>query len=372
MGSVQEFNFATRGARPVSNLEKLGLDPTVSSHFDGQRVLVTGATGFIGQHVVRTLRQCPRVSIRVLARTWDRVHELFGAAELDSLEVRLGDLTDPASLTGVCDGVDIVIHAGSVVPYAVTGKAPPGEFERVNVHGTAALAAESLRAGVRRFVHVSSTAAMGSPSEPIVDERTPCRPTSRYQVSKHAAEQHLLRTFREDGMAVVIVRPCLVVGEGKRGGEFLRLFKLCRRGVFPVIGGRLEIEKPLIAVEDVVQALLRASCCGWPGEIYLVHSDGRHTLGEILRASGRLVGNPRPYICIPLPLARAGAQLATSLAQILRRPSPLTPERLALFIANRHIDIGKARQELGYAPQNRDVNEMLGRTYAYYLRTRQL
>jgi len=115
MGSVQEFNFATRGARPVSNLEKLGLDPTVSSHFDGQRVLVTGATGFIGQHVVRTLRQCPRVSIRVLARTWDRVHELFGAAELDSLEVRLGDLTDPASLTGVCDGVDIVIHAGSVV-----------------------------------------------------------------------------------------------------------------------------------------------------------------------------------------------------------------------------------------------------------------
>ncbi len=351
--------------------------PSPTPRLDGRRVLVTGATGFIGQHAVRYLRTHFSGPVRVLARSGDRVRAVFGSAagtesQAEPLEVVLGDLTDPESLAGACADVDIVIHAGSAVPYAFAGKVPAGEFERVNVRGTSALAAEALRAGVRRFVHVSSTAAMGNPNEPVVDENTPCRPTSPYQVSKHASELDLLRAHREQGLDVVIVRPCLVAGEGKRGGEFVRLFTLCRRGMFPVIGRRLAIEKPMVAVEDVVQALIRAANSAPAGEIYLIHSDGGHTLGEILEAAGRLVGNPRPYLSIPLPVARAGAHGATALAKILALPSPLTPERLDLFIASRHIDIRKAREQLGYAPEHRDVNEMLAQTYAYCVRTGQL
>ncbi len=336
----------------------------------GRRVLVTGATGFVGQHVVRALLAGDGIAVRILARSPSRVREVFGPAA-EAMDVRLGDLTDAASLGTVCQGVDCVIHSGSAVPYAFAGAAPPGEFTRVNIQGTERLAQDALRAGVRRWVQVSSTAAMGTPHEATVDETTPCRPVSPYQVSKHGSEQALLR-LQHEGLDVAIVRPCLVAGEGKRGGELLKLFRLCARGVFPVIGGRLKVEKPLVAVDDVVQALLLATTRGASGGVYLVHSDGGHTLGAILQEAGRLVGKRRPYVSIPLPVAKAVAQVGSWGSRLLGRELPLTKERLNLFLMNRRIEIGKAREELGYQPQHQEVGEMLGRTHAYYVASKQL
>ncbi|HEX5385137.1 MAG TPA: NAD-dependent epimerase/dehydratase family protein [Gemmatimonadales bacterium] len=340
-------------------------------HLAGRRVLVTGATGFVGQHVARALRAGPGITVRILARSPDKAHEVFGSAA-GSIDVRLGDVTDPASLDRVCDSVDLVIHSGSAVPYAFARGAPPGEFTRVNLQGTENLARAALGARVRKFVHVSSTAAMGTPREPAVNETTPCRPTSPYQRSKYESEQALLDMQRERGLAVAIVRPCLVAGEGKRGGELLKLFRLCRRGTFPVIGGRLEIEKPLVAVDDVVQALLLASERAPTGGIYLVHSGGGHTLGAILREAGRLVGRQRPYLSIPMPAADAAARAGTWLSRRLGRQLPLTRERLDLFLMDRHIEIRKADAELGFRPQHQDLAEMLGRTYRNYVATKQL
>jgi len=348
-------------------------DPTSAcvAELAGRRVLVTGATGFIGQHAVGALLRTGRVWIRILARSGDRVREVFGPAA-DSIDVRLGDVDDPGALAGLCDGVDVVIHTAGALPDAFGGAAPAGEFTRVNLLGTEHLADEALRAGVRRLVHVSSTASMGTPRESAVDENTPCRPVSDYQVSKHASEQSLLRLQRKRGLEVVILRPCLVAGEGKRGGELLKLFRLCRRGIFPLIGGRLDIEKPLVAVDDVVQALLLGSTRGPAGAIYLVHSGGSHTIGGFLEEAGRLIGKSRPYISIPLPAARSAARVGTWLSGRLKRQLPLTQERLDLFLLDRHIDITKARAELGYRPQHQDLGEMLGRTHRYYIATGQL
>jgi dihydroflavonol-4-reductase len=345
--------------------------PSCVAPLAGRKVLVTGATGFIGQHVSRALLAGDSIAVRILARSHGRAREVFGAA-LDSMELRLGDLGDADSLATACQGIDYVVHSGSAVPYAFVGDAPPGEFARVNVQGTENLARAALRAGVRRWVQVSSTGAMGTPRVVTVDETTSCRPVSPYQVSKYGSEQALLRLQREAGLDVAIVRPCLGAGEGKRGGELLKLFRLCARGVFPVIGARLSIEKPLVAVDDVVQALLLAATRGASGSVYLVHSDGGHTLGAILTETGRLVGKRRPYVSIPLSVARAGAQLGSLGSRLLGRQLPLTRERLNLFLMDRHIDIAKARAELGYQPQHQDLGEMLRRTYAYYRASQQL
>jgi nucleoside-diphosphate-sugar epimerase len=139
-----------------------------------------------------------------------------------------------------------------------------------------------------------------------------------------------------------------------------------------VLGGRLEVEKPLILVDDLVQAMLRAAGPGPTGEVYLVHSGGRHTLGAILRVAGRLVGVRRPCVRIPFPVALAAAHLTTPVARLLGRPPPLTPGRLRLFVADRHIVIDKAREGLGFAPEHQDLDEMLGRTHEWYTRTGQL
>ena len=206
----------------------------------------------------------------------------------------------------------------------------------------------------------------GRAAAPVVDETTPCRPASPYEVTKRLAEEGLLELAEQTGLEVVIVRPCLIAGEGQRGGVLLKLFKLCRKGLFPVFGGRLDLQKPLVDVEDVAHALILAATEGGPGEIYLVTSGVRHTLGEMLAIAGSLAGNPRPVL-EPAPADRPAAAAATTpLARLVGLEPPLSPERLDLFLADRAIDIGKARRELGYRPHFRDLRSMLARTYAWY------
>jgi nucleoside-diphosphate-sugar epimerase len=207
---------------------------------------------------------------------------------------------------------------------------------------------------------------MGTPAASMVDETTPCQPASPYEVTKRLAEEGLLELGQRTGLEVVTVRPCLIAGEGQRGGVLLKLFRLCRKGRFPVFGGRLDVQKPLVDVEDVAAALMLAAIRGAPGAAYLVTSGERHTLGEMLTIAGALTGAARPYLSIPMPVARAAALITTPAARLLGREPPLSPQRLDLFLADRAIDIGRARLELGYAPRHRDLKGMLGRTYAWY------
>jgi nucleoside-diphosphate-sugar epimerase len=341
-----------------------------SATLDGRQVLVTGATGFVGRHLVRTLAEESGARLRLLVRS-GTVEDLPAAARGRSALVR-GDLTDAASLEGLCDRVDTVLHGAAAMPSQRGRKHTIEDYRRVNVDATLTLAAQAAAAGARRFVFVSSTAAMGAPPGSTVDETTPCRPSSPYEVTKRAAEEGLLELGAETGLEVVIVRPCLIAGEGQWGGVLITLFRLCRKGLFPVFGGRLDVQKPLVDVEDVARALILAAALGRPGEIYLVTSGVRHTLGEMLEIAGSLTGNPRPWRNVPLPLARAAAAATTPVARLLGMEPPLSPERLNLFLADRAIDIGKARRELGLAPHYRDLRSMLARTYAWYGMTGQL
>lgn len=331
-------------------------------------VLVTGGTGFLGRHLLAALGEAG-VRARVLARRPDKARELPEAAEL---ELVAGDLSDPASLARACRGAATVFHLAAAMPGQPEAPGDLAGYRRVNVEGSLALARAAAAAGASRFVFVSSTAAMGAPAAPTVDETTPCRPTSPYEVSKREAEIALLALAAETGLEVTILRPCLVTGAGQRGGVLLKLFRLCARGLFPVFGDRLGVQKPLVAAGDVVQALLRAATAPAPGPLYLVTSGERHSLGEILAVAGRLVGRPCPYRRIPLPAARLAAAATTPLARALGREPPLSPERLDLFLADRAISIARARAELGYRPARTDLGSMLAETHAWYVGSGQL
>jgi nucleoside-diphosphate-sugar epimerase len=331
---------------------------------DGRRVLITRASGFVGRHLVRTLAEESSTELRLLVRSGS-VADLPAPARGRS-ELVTGDLRSAASLADICSGVDTVVHAAALQPDQPQSKPSLGDMRKVNVDATLRLAMQAAAAGVRRFAFVPSTAAMGAPDPPTVDETTQCRPASPYEVTKRLAEEGLLELGPRTGLEVIIVRPCLIAGEGQRGGVLLKMFKLCRLGLFPVFGGRLEVQKPLVDVEDVAHALILATTQGGPRQVYLVTSGVRHRLGEMLAIAGSLVGRPRPYLNLPLPVARLAARVTTPLAQLAGRPPPLSPERLDLFLADRAIDIGKARRELGYRPHFRDLRSMLTRTYAWY------
>lgn len=336
-----------------------------------RRSLVSGATGFVGKHLTCHLMDHSPGIVRILARSAERVREVFGDRK-DFLEVVIGDVTDPDSLRDVCDGVDHVYHCVALTASSIAAPRVSDETFAVNTRGAVSLAREAKRSRVSRFVFVSSTAAVGLPDACITDEATVCSPVSPYQVSKREAEKELLRIHGESGLHVVIVRPCLVAGEGIQGGELLTLFRLCKRGVFPVFGGNMHVVKPLIYVTDLVQALILAATRGRAGEIYLVHSGNHHTLGQILDVAGELVGSQRPCRKIPLPAARAAASLITFLSKLAGRQSPLTQERIDLFIANRRVDISKAQRELGYSPRHQELRFMLAKTYEHYMRSGQL
>ena len=190
------------------------------------KILVTGATGFVGNHLTKALvDQGHQVRALVL--------ETDDASRMEELgtEVFRGDLTEAESLEGCCDEMDAVIHSACALASTFdAGRAALDLFMAVNRDGTVNLAREALKQKGLRFVHVSSTAAMGPPTTIEVDESSPCQPRTPYEISKREAELSLLEMFREDGLNVVILRPCHMAGEGKADREMIKLFKLVRRG----------------------------------------------------------------------------------------------------------------------------------------------
>ena len=329
-----------------------------------RRVLVTGVTGLVGRHLARTLGEQGGTALRLLVRG-GTVADLPEPARTCS-ELLHGDLRDAAVLAPACAGIDTVFHGAEAMPGRPGTPRAAEELLRINTAATLALAAAAAAAGARRFVFVSSLAAMGAAPTARIDETTPCRPDNPYGVGKRRAEEGLLELGGRTGLEVAILRPCVIAGEGQRGGELLKLFRLCRKGLFPVFGAGLDVHKPLVDVEDVARAMILAAGRGAPGATYLISSGTHYRLGELLEIAGALTGNRRPYRRVPLALARAAAAATTPLARLLGREPPLSPARLELFLADRMVDIGKARRELGYAPHYRDLRAMLARTYAWY------
>lgn len=343
-----------------------------------KRVLVTGATGFVGGHIAAALCK-DGVDLRLLVRPSSNLDMLPTsvrnalAEDAGDIELFEGDLTQQASLRGICEDVDAVIHCACAVKGTFDESQKSQEiFIRVNVDGTRNLAREVAEAGIR-MVHLSSTAAMGPVTATEVDETTTCIPKAPYQISKRRAEVALLEMHERDGLDVVILRPCLILGPGKDGGEPLKLFRLARWGLFPKIGGQMNQTKPLIDVRDVIQAATAALTRGRSGEIYLIHSDADHTLDEILDVTRRLIGSGRSGVPVPVLPVRGAAHVFEAVAGVVSSFNPpITPGRLDLFLADRRISVAKARRELSFDPQVQDLFEMLGRTYVGYVRDGQL
>ena len=183
----------------------------------------------------------------------------------------LGRHHEPETLACVAADGDIVFHLAAEGHVSAQSEEAFRRFAAVNVDGTAALIrAAAASGGVRAFGALQLDGRDGPIEKPLVDENDEPQPVTPYQRSKRQSELTALETGRETGVLVVVVRPCIIYGVGGTG-EFQKMARLMRRGRFPKVGRGRNLT-PLVHVDDVVQAAVKAGESGVAGETYLVAS----------------------------------------------------------------------------------------------------
>jgi dihydroflavonol-4-reductase len=298
--------------------------------------LVTGATGFIGSHLVRLLVQRGD-QVRTTVRPGSRLEVLDGL----SVETVRADVRDRSSVRRAMRGVDRVFHLAGTTNLGI----PREEAFALNVEGTRIVLEEALRAGVERAVYTSSVAAVG-PARPgtTADERN-AWDAGRYRIpyvdSKHEAEVAALRLAAR-GLPVVIVNPAHVMGAGDPGRSSTSLVRrFMRRQIPAYVDGTLNI----VGVQDVALGHLLADHAGRVGERYIL-GNRNFTLDRLFADLGRLTGVDPPALKLPV-------RIALTLAEAAHRVPGLAvpaPGEIRAASLNWAFTSTKAKRELGWQP----------------------
>lgn len=322
------------------------------------KVLVTGGTGFVGRHLVRALIE-KGVIVRMLVR---KTSYIEGFKKV-GVELVYGDITDRNSLHGITKDINIVYHLASMGHVSAISKAAYQRFIDVNVNGTKHLSEECCNVKVDKFIHFSSTAAMGLIKKPLVDETVPCQPSTPYQRSKYESEKTIERYWKERGLPVVILRPCMIYGVGGTG-EFLKICKLIKRGFFPKIGHGKNLT-PIVHVKDVVQAAIQAGSKGKAGATYLITSSNSFEFDEIRRLTAKYLGVNRSYFYVPYSVAISGTYLLEMIAKLLKFTPVVMSKNIESAVTDRVFSILRAKEELGYVPKV-DLEYGIKETISWY------
>jgi UDP-N-acetyl-alpha-D-quinovosamine dehydrogenase len=313
------------------------------------RILVTGASGFVGRAVLDALKGQPQHELRAALRA---ERDLGPGVEC----VRIGDIGADTDWRAALDGREVVIHtAARVHVMRETAVDALAEFRKINVAGSLNLARQAARAGVRRFIFISSVKVNGEgrpDGRPYVADDEPA-PADPYALSKLEAERGLRELAAGTGMEVVIIRPPLVYGPGVRA-NFLSMMRCLSRGI-PLPLGAVHNRRSLVALDNLVDLVL--TCIEHPAaanQVFLVSDEEDLSTSELLQRLGRALGRPARLLPVPVPLLELGARLLgrASLAQRL--------------CGSLQMDIGKTRTLLGWTPPV-SVDAALAKTARHFL-----
>lgn len=321
-------------------------------------ILVTGGTGFMGTYLVPVLLSQGH-KVRLLVRNKEKAHRLFGC----ECELVNGCIEDKNSLEGICDGIEIVYHMAALMGHDSPSRQAFEKFRRVNVEGVQNIIYESKKSSVKKFIYISSTAAVGLQKTVKINEETECRPYTPYQVTKREAELLILQEAELNQFPAVIVRPSMVYGPGFKG-DFLTIARVCRTGFFPKIGRGKNLS-PALYIEDLAEALTRFIDNGKTGEIYLLSSNQSYSLEDTVNIIAKALSKHVHYIYVPKFMALMGAGFLEKACKLFGKKTPVTKRNIESISQDRIIDISKLCRELNFVPQI-TLSEGLPRTIEYF------
>ncbi|MGW4366365.1 NAD-dependent epimerase/dehydratase family protein [Nocardia takedensis] len=317
------------------------------------KVLVTGASGFLGGALTRKLVADGEHDVSILVRRGSNLADLGSARE----QVRpvLGDLTDPASLAEATRGMDAVVHSAA----RVDERGTRAQFQRENVGATVDLVTSARAHGARRFVFVSSPSALmerdgGDLLD--VDESLPYprRYLNLYSETKAAAEQAVLAANSAE-FTTCALRPRAIWGAGDRSGPIVRLLDRTATGDLPDLSYGRTVHASLCHVDNVVDACVRAlDAPAVGGKAYFLADAERTDVWGFLGEVADLLGYPRPT---RRPDPRVLAAVVAVIETLWRVPAiatrwspPLSRYAVALMTRSATYDTSAAARDLGYRP----------------------
>lgn len=302
--------------------------------FEGRRVYLTGATGFIGGALARRL-------LAEGATLTTLVRPQTSATELERLGARVvrGDVTDPATLD--LSKQDIVIHAAAWVGFGIP-KRKVELFRRTNIEGTRHVVEAAERAHVGKLVHISSIAALGATGDQPATEETPRASFYKSEYERTKSDAHEIAAHAK--VPVAIPMPGLVLG---RGGPFDPLLKALVKGRIPALPGD-DAVKGWVHVDDVVDAVLTMALRG-TGPYLLVDENMRTT--ELLVAGLEEAVLPIPRLRVPTNVLLGGAALLQGGYHLVGKTPPVSEELVRALKLPMSYDSTRARKELSWRPE---------------------
>ena len=317
------------------------------------KVFITGATGFVGTHLVRRLAQLG-YEMSCLVRESSDVTGLKAAG----VPVTTGDVTDKVSVLAGMRGCDWVFNLANVYSFWEPDRRI---FKRVNIDGTRNVLEASLESGASKVVHVSSAVVYGKPADnPFTEDSRPGLVAfSEYARTKRAGDLIAWELFEKRGLPLVMIYPGAVLGpdDPKATGRYIA--DLVRRRlpatVFP------QTVMTFVHVRDVAEAIVRAAeKIGNAGQKYLVGGH-RAAMHQINRMVHEISGVPSPRMRMPDALATVSAVLMTGIARLTRKSPPwgMSIDQINTMAAGFAFDGGKAERELAisYTPIRQAIEE---------------
>lgn len=318
------------------------------------RLLITGATGYIGGQLARYYHQQGQILHLMVRHPANLPPDLQGAGE-----IVVADLTQPQTLADAIQGVDYIIHAAGLLGRWGT---PYKTLQKVNVQGSLNLVRAAEQAQVKRLIHLSAGGVTGPLKSEFVDESYPPKPSTDYERTKWEGEEAVLKIARQENVNLLALRPTFTYGPGDP--HKLSLFRALQKQRFAFLGDGLSTIHP-VYIDDLIAGIDLALKSEVKGSAIIIGGAKPVTKRELVFSIADVLGVRRPIIHLPVWLGESLARGCELAASLLGFEPPLTRSRVLMLSRNWGYSIAKAQQVLGYQPHV-DLSEGLRRTVIWY------